>query len=101
MQPLGAKMGLDQKQVSLDFRTTNINGKDGQMRFVGKAGCLPSKHSQLCSEHFEDSAFVLSPTLCSSIRHSPKTYRLKDDAVPTIFTYEEAASGGDEISSKP
>ena len=62
---------------------------------------MPSKHSKLCSEHFEDSAFALSPTLCMSIGHSPKMYRLKGDAVPTIFTYEEAASGGDEISSRP
>ena len=46
----------------------------------------PSQHSRLCSDHFEDSAFVVPPKMALSMGFDIKRLRLKPDAIPTIFT---------------
>ena len=48
---------------------------------INRAHWAPTFHSRLCSDHFEDSCFVLA----ASIGFQPKQRRLKPDAVPTVF----------------
>ena len=46
----------------------------------------PSVYYKLCSKHFEDNQFKISPSLASNIGYECNfRLRLKDDAVPTIF----------------
>lgn len=46
----------------------------------------PTVHHKLCSKHFEDNQFKISPSLASNIGYECNfRLRLKDEAVPTIF----------------
>lgn len=46
----------------------------------------PNSHHKLCSKHFEDSAFVLSPKFAEEIGYGERFHlRLNEDALPTIF----------------
>ncbi|KAM4728869.1 uncharacterized protein FYW61_011697 [Anableps anableps] len=52
----------------------------------------PTKHSKLCSDHFEESAFSVPPSLCRSIGFAPKRLQLKEDAAPSIFHRPDSKS---------
>ncbi|KAG1657778.1 THAP domain-containing protein 10 [Nymphon striatum] len=44
-----------------------------------------SRHSRLCGCHFEDSCFIVSPTIMKYISFKPEKLRLRPGAIPTIF----------------
>ena len=58
----------------------------------------PSEYSRLCSSLFEDSALVVSPSVIASIGFKKKSLRLKLDAIPTLFDYNNT---GDEHLAAP
>lgn len=48
----------------------------------------PSCHHKLCSKHFEDDQFVVSPSFAEKIGFGAKfLLRLKEDSVPSIFEW--------------
>lgn len=49
-----------------------------------------SVFSRLCGYHFEDSCFLVSPTMAKNIGFKPGKLQLKPDAIPTIFKRKPA-----------
>ena len=50
----------------------------------------PNSHHRLCSKHFDDSSYILSPKFAQDIGYGKKfILRLKEDALPSIFVDAE------------
>ena len=50
----------------------------------------PKYHHRLCSKHFDDSSFIISPKFAQEIGYRENfILRLKEDAVPSIFVNAE------------
>ena len=52
---------------------------------VSRVGFTVTRHSRLCQDHFEGSAFMRDPHVYKSVGYKPGQLRLKPDAVPSIF----------------
>ena len=61
----------------------------------------PTKHSVLCSMHFEADCFEPYSVLSQSMGLSKKTPKLKPDAVPTIFRRPKRPATGDPEGVDP
>lgn len=57
----------------------------------------PTSFARVCERHFQNDQFVVDPSLAVSIGFQQKKLRLKENAVPTIFTSFEV---GDRIMYK-
>ena len=57
---------------------------------INRANFKPTKHSRLCSAHFEKSCFDRDPKKMAALGWVRARISLKQDAVPTIFPVVEA-----------
>ena len=55
---------------------------------IKRKGWKPTAHSRLCSEHFHASCFDDRYVLASSMGITPGVPRLKPNAIPTIFNFD-------------
>lgn len=51
-----------------------------------KVDYKPTPFARVCERHFQNDQFVVDPSLAESIGFQQKKLRLKDNAVPTVFT---------------
>ena len=58
---------------------------------IKRANFKPTKHSRLCSAHFEKNCFDRDPEMLATLGYPGARISLKSDAVPTIFPAVEAA----------
>ena len=58
---------------------------------VKRKNWRPSRHAILCSEHFEEGAFVQSPSFLESLGLTAGKLRLKPGALPSKFAYDKPA----------
>ena len=61
----------------------------------------PTKHSVLCSLHFEQSCFTSDTILVQSLGLGKKRPILKPDAVPTLFTKPVTLKRKSEMDQPP
>ena len=59
-----------------------INREDFRVEHVKKS-------SMLCSAHFVDSDYKISPSLLESLGQKRKNHVLKKDAVPSVFAHKQ------------
>ncbi|KAH7984899.1 hypothetical protein HPB52_024461 [Rhipicephalus sanguineus] len=52
----------------------------------------PTRASVLCSKHFHDSDYVLSPSLMQSLGLTIKSMGVNSDAVPSVFPHLKGPS---------
>ena len=76
---------------------TRINRRDER---TGKLWS-PTKHSKVCSRHFEDCAYDVSPTLASKIGFTVSRFTIKKGYGPTLHLGHDRAPGLSQQSPKP